>query len=72
MESLKTAHLFLRQDVLDRFDLVSWDPRGVGATKPDIDCIDNYDTLFDGPGTPHDGSDATCVNDGQIHDATLP
>ncbi len=31
------------QDLLDRFDIIGWDPRGTGYTDPRIDCIDDYD-----------------------------
>ncbi len=31
-------------DVTDRFDLVSWDPRGTGESDP-IDCLDEQDML---------------------------
>jgi pimeloyl-ACP methyl ester carboxylesterase len=27
-------------EILDRFDIVTWDPRGTGASRP-IDCVDN-------------------------------
>ena len=29
--------------LLDRFDIVGWDPRGTGLSTPTIDCIDDYD-----------------------------
>lgn len=32
--------------VLDRFDIVGFDPRGTGQSTPAIDCIDDYDELF--------------------------
>jgi pimeloyl-ACP methyl ester carboxylesterase len=34
------------QDLLDRFDIVGWDPRGTGLSEPAIDCIDDYDRYF--------------------------
>ena len=34
------------QDLLDRFDIVGWDPRGTGFSEPAIDCIDDYDHLL--------------------------
>ena len=34
------------QPLLDRFDIVAWDPRGTGASKPKIDCIDDYDRFY--------------------------
>ena len=32
--------------LLDRFDIVGWDPRGTGLSTPAIDCIDDYDPFF--------------------------
>ena len=33
-------------ELLDRFDIVGWDPRGTGLSEPSIDCIDDYDPFF--------------------------
>jgi pimeloyl-ACP methyl ester carboxylesterase len=33
-------------DLLERFDIVGWDPRGTGESTPVIDCIDDYDSYF--------------------------
>lgn len=33
-------------ELLQRFDIVAWDPRGTGASTPTIDCIDDYDPYF--------------------------
>jgi pimeloyl-ACP methyl ester carboxylesterase len=33
-------------ELLDRFDIVGWDPRGTGESTPAIDCIDDYDPYF--------------------------
>ena len=32
--------------LLDRFDIVGWDPRSTGLSTPAIDCIDDYDPFF--------------------------
>ena len=32
--------------IIDRFDIVAWDPRGVGQSDPHIDCVDNMDDYF--------------------------
>jgi pimeloyl-ACP methyl ester carboxylesterase len=34
------------EDLLDRFDIVGWDPRGTGLSEPAIDCIDDYDRFY--------------------------
>jgi pimeloyl-ACP methyl ester carboxylesterase len=35
-------------DLVDRFDILAWDPRGTGQSTPAIDCIDDsqYDHFF--------------------------
>ena len=32
--------------LLERFDIIGWDPRGTGESDPPIDCIDDYDPFF--------------------------
>lgn len=34
------------QPLLERFDILGWDPRGTGESDPAIDCIDDYDPYF--------------------------
>lgn len=34
------------QPLLQRFDILGWDPRGTGESDPPIDCIDDYDPFF--------------------------
>ncbi len=58
VEMVRTAQLYFPQEILDRFDIVSWDPRGVGATEPSIDCVDSYDAIFDGLDTTPDDDEA--------------
>jgi len=36
------------EELLDRFDIIGWDPRGTGESEPAIDCIDDYDHYFSG------------------------
>ena len=40
------AELNFGKPLLDHFDIVAWDPRGVGATAPAIDCTDDYDHFY--------------------------
>ena len=45
------------QELLDRFDIVGWDPRGTGFSEPFVDCIDDYDRYFgidSSPDTPEE------------------
>lgn len=39
------AQIFDRP-LLERFDIIGWDPRGTGESDPPIDCIDDYDPYF--------------------------
>jgi len=32
--------------LVERFDIIGWDPRGTGISSPAIDCIDDYDSIF--------------------------
>jgi pimeloyl-ACP methyl ester carboxylesterase len=32
--------------LIERFDIIAWDPRGTGLSVPAIDCIDDYDAIF--------------------------
>jgi pimeloyl-ACP methyl ester carboxylesterase len=32
--------------LVERFDIIGWDPRGTGLSSPAIDCIDDYDSIF--------------------------
>jgi len=35
-------------ELLERFDIVGWDPRGTGLSEPAIDCVDDYDRYYAG------------------------
>ncbi len=55
----------LPDELRDRFDLVSFDPRGTGATLP-IDCVDSLDPLFDtsfSPTNEHQRADLVAATD---------
>ncbi|MBJ7508133.1 MAG: alpha/beta fold hydrolase, partial [Ilumatobacteraceae bacterium] len=36
----------LSSSIVERFDIVAWDPRGVGGSDPAIDCVDTMDDYF--------------------------
>ena len=40
------AEWYLSSSLLQRFDVVGWDPRGTGDSTPAVDCIDDYDRYF--------------------------
>ena len=45
------------QQLLDRFDIIGWDPRGTGYSDPAVDCVDDYDKFFgldSSPDTPEE------------------
>jgi pimeloyl-ACP methyl ester carboxylesterase len=46
VQFLRSAASTLPSEVRDRFDLVAFDPRGVGESEP-IDCLDSLDPMFD-------------------------
>ena len=44
--------------LLEHFDIIGFDPRGVGLTDPAIDCVDDYDRYYAGVDiTPDDGGE---------------
>ena len=40
------AQYYFSQDLIDRFDIIAWDPRGTGESTPAINCVDTYDEYF--------------------------
>jgi pimeloyl-ACP methyl ester carboxylesterase len=46
VQFLRSVASTLPDDVRDRFDLVTFDPRGVGESDP-IECLDSLDPVFD-------------------------
>jgi pimeloyl-ACP methyl ester carboxylesterase len=47
--------------LLDRFDIVAFDPRGVGASTPAVDCADDLDPYFSLDSTPDDDAEREAV-----------
>jgi len=45
----QNAAYYFSRDIIDRFDIVAWDPRGTGESTPTVDCIDDYDEYFAQP-----------------------
>ncbi|NDE70754.1 MAG: alpha/beta fold hydrolase, partial [Actinobacteria bacterium] len=48
----KDAQYYFSSELLDRFDIIGWDPRGTGKSTPAINCIDQYDEYFGIDSTP--------------------
>ena len=40
------AEWYVSDALIERFDIVGWDPRGTGKSTPAVDCIDDYDRYF--------------------------
>jgi pimeloyl-ACP methyl ester carboxylesterase len=54
----ESAEQIYSSTILDRFDILGFDPRGTGMSTPAIDCTDDYDYYFAGgdvtPDTPEE------------------
>ena len=42
----ENATAYFSGALLDRFDIIGWDPRGTGESTPFVDCVSNYDEYF--------------------------
>ena len=45
-ELAQRAEVIYSLDILERFDIVGWDPRGTGLSEPHVDCITDYDHYY--------------------------
>jgi pimeloyl-ACP methyl ester carboxylesterase len=45
IDLVEQADALFTDTVLERFDVVTWDPRGVGSSTP-VDCVDDLDRFF--------------------------
>jgi len=51
------ASYYFSETLLNRFDIIGWDPRGTGLTTPAVDCVDSFDEyvgLDSPPDTPEE------------------
>ncbi|MFZ9864229.1 MAG: alpha/beta hydrolase [Ilumatobacteraceae bacterium] len=46
LDFARYADSIFSETLLERFDIVAWDPRGVGGSVPSIDCVDSMDDYF--------------------------
>jgi pimeloyl-ACP methyl ester carboxylesterase len=53
IDLVRSARTFLDPGLLERFDVVGWDPRGVGDSTP-VECLDDLDPFFAVDHTPDD------------------
>jgi pimeloyl-ACP methyl ester carboxylesterase len=62
-ELVDQAKLQFSTDLLDHFDIISWDPRGTGRSSQ-VDCVDNLDPYFgDLDPTPDDDAEKQALLD---------
>lgn len=40
------ASQLFSESIVERFDIIGWDPRGTGVSSPAIDCVDDYDRYY--------------------------
>jgi pimeloyl-ACP methyl ester carboxylesterase len=40
------AQYYFSQGLIDRFDIIAWDPRGTGESTPAVNCVDTFDEYF--------------------------
>jgi len=51
------------QALLDRFDIVGWDPRGTGLSEPAVDCVSDLDHYFAVDSSPDDAAERQLLVD---------
>jgi len=57
---------FFRDDIVDNFDIIGWDPRGTGRSESSVDCIDDgeYDRFYSSLDiTPDDAAERQAIVD---------
>lgn len=59
----QNAEWYFSSELLDRFDIIGWDPRGTGKSTPAIDCIDQYDEYFGIDSTPESPEEKQAIVD---------
>lgn len=59
----KDAQYYFSSELLDRFDIIGWDPRGTGKSTPAINCIDQYDEYFGIDSTPETPDEKQAIID---------
>jgi pimeloyl-ACP methyl ester carboxylesterase len=57
------AEYYFSDELLDRFDIIGWDPRGTGKSTPAVDCVDEYDDYFGIDSTPESPEEKQAIID---------
>lgn len=57
------AQYYFSPDIIDRFDIIGFDPRGTGKSTPALNCIsdDEFDKYFAADNTPDNESDLDAI-----------
>lgn len=64
LEYAEYADSIFGSALLESFDIVAWDPRGVGESRPAIDCVDTMDDYFALDPSPDDERERNALIDG--------
>ena len=64
------ADQIFSKSIIDRFDIIAWDPRGVGQSDPHIDCVDSMDDYFGLDPSPDDATETEQLISGAQEFAT--
>ncbi len=57
------AQYYFSSELLDRFDIIGWDPRGTGKSTPAVNCIEEYDEYFGIDSTPETPEEKQAIID---------
>lgn len=57
------AEAYFSAEIVDRFDIIGWDPRGTGGARPELDCNDDMDAYFALDPSPDDADERTKLID---------
>ena len=55
------ASFYFSDAIVDRFDIIGWDPRGTGGARPELECSDDMDAYFALDPSPDDGAERTSL-----------
>jgi pimeloyl-ACP methyl ester carboxylesterase len=55
------APFIYSSEILDRFDIIGFDPRGTGDSRPAIDCVDDYDPWLGLDASPDDSAERAAL-----------
>ncbi|MFM8901989.1 MAG: alpha/beta hydrolase [Actinomycetota bacterium] len=57
------AQYYFSAELLSRFDVIGWDPRGTGKSTPAVNCIEEYDEYFGIDSTPETRAEKQVIVD---------